>query len=237
LSIAGVKAREVFMEFGVRSGREERWASALGGAALLIWGVKKMTADRTPGAALLTTAGAGLICHAAWQRSNGRRGRRQGAVGTIVEAVAAINRAPEELYGYWRNLGNLPRLMPELASVEVLDARRSHWVAHGPARSRPEWHADIINDVPNELIAWRTTPTSDVVSAGSVRFEPAPIGRGTLVRIKLQYDPPGGRLGKAAAWAMGESPGQVIREGLRRFKQLMESGEIATTEGQPRGAQ
>jgi uncharacterized membrane protein len=209
-----------------------RWASALGGAALLVWGAKKLSEERHPVGALLATTGAGLI----WRSGRSdTRARLAGPRGTIVEESVAINRAPDELYEFWRNLELLPVVMPQLASVEAVGHRRSHWVAHGPAKWPVEWYADIINDIPNELIAWRTVEGSDLVSAGSIHFETRAAGRGTAVKIKLQYDPPGGKLGAALAWAFGDEPGQVIREGLRRFKALMETGEIPTTEGQPRG--
>jgi uncharacterized membrane protein len=232
--IDSIRGTSMAAEFHIQ--HQERWPAALGGAALVVWGVSKMVTEQRRAAALLTSAGAGLIWSAAWPRS---RGKHTGAIGRIVEVAVAINRSPEDLYAFWRDVRNLPDVIPELASVAVLaggDDRRSHWIARGPARSRPEWDADIINDVPNRLIAWRTTEQSDVVSAGSVHFDSAPAARGTVVRIKLQYDPPGGRLGSAVAWAFGGSPAEVIREGLRRFKQLMETGEIATTDGQPRGA-
>ena len=147
----------------------------------------------------------------------------------------AINRSPAELYGFWRNLEQLPIIMPELKSVRRRDNGHSVWKARGPAGVPLRWHAEIINDIPNELLAWRTTRGSSVVSAGSVRFEPGAPGRGTVVRVRLQYDAPAGKLGSAVAWLFGDTPTIVVREGLRRFKQLMEAGEIATTEGQPRG--
>jgi uncharacterized membrane protein len=210
----------------------ERWATALGGVALVVWGAKKLSVERHPVGAALATTGASLIWRSA--RSDTRE-RLAGSKGTIVEAAVAINRDPSELYEFWRSLDLLPVVMPRLQSVEAVGHRRSHWVAKGPARYTVEWYADIINDIPNELIAWRTIEGSELVSAGSVHFEPGPPGRGTTVRIKLQYDPPGGKLGSAIAWAFGESPDHVVREGLRRFKQLMETGEIPTIDGQPRG--
>jgi len=211
----------------------ERWATAIGGAALVVWGARKLSQEQNPVGALLATTGAGLI----WR--SGRtdtRTRLAGPRGTIVEESVAINRAPEELYEFWRSLEMLPIVMPQLTSVELVGHRRSHWTAKGPARWPLEWYADVINDIPNELIAWRSVEGSDLVSAGSVHFESRSAGRGTAVRIKLQYDPPGGKLGAAFAWAFGDEPSQVIREGLRRFKALMETGEIPTTEGQPRGS-
>jgi uncharacterized membrane protein len=211
----------------------EQWASAIGGAALMVWGANRLANRGEPLAALLaTTAGAGLIWRA---RPDETRVRLAGARGTIVEEAVGINRSPHELYAFWRDLEHLPTVIPALRSVRILDGRRSQWVAARPAGWRSKWTAEIINDVPNELIAWRTIRGADVVSAGSVHFEPGLPSRGTIVRVKLQYDPPAGKLGAAVAWALGDSPARVIREGLRRFKQLMETGEIATTAGQPRG--
>ena len=216
----------------VRDYPEGRWASALGGAALVLWGARKLSRERHPVGALLATTGAGLI----WRSTRSdTRTRLGGTRGIVVEESVAINRAPADLYEFWSDLERLPTIMPQLASVKTVGYRRSHWVANGPARSRPDWYADIINDIPGELIAWRTVDGSEVASAGSVRFEPGPVGRGTVVRVKLQYDPPGGKLGAAFAWAFGDEPSQVVREGLRRFKQLTETGEIPTTAGQPRG--
>jgi uncharacterized membrane protein len=213
--------------------RPERLATAIGGAALVVWGANKLSRQHHPLGALMATTGAGLI----WRSARGdTRARLAGSRGVNVEESCSINRPPQELYQFWRRLELLPRVMPELSSVRVIDARRSHWVAKGPAGLPTEWYADIINDIPNELIAWRTTEGSSVASAGSVRFERQTPGRGTTVRVRLQYDPPGGKLGAAFAWAFRDEPSLVIREGLRRFKQLVETGEIPTIEGQPRGA-
>jgi uncharacterized membrane protein len=127
--------------------------------------------------------------------------------------------------------------MDHLVSVTQLDFFRSHWVAKAPAGRRVEWDAEIINEVPGELIAWRTVPGSELVSAGSVQFKRAAGGRGTEVRVRLQYHPPAGKVGATIAWLLGHDPAQAIREDLRRFKQLMEAGEVPTIEGQPRGKQ
>jgi uncharacterized membrane protein len=101
----------------------------------------------------------------------------------IVEESFAINRSAAELYGFWRDLERLPMVTPELMSVRMVDHRRSHWVAKGPAGWRTAWDAEIINDVPNELIAWRTTEGAEVVSAGSAHFESGRRGRGTVVCV------------------------------------------------------
>jgi uncharacterized membrane protein len=125
--------------------------------------------------------------------------------------------------------------MKHVESVSVLDEKRSHWVVRGPAGSTVEWDAEIINDEPNALIAWRSLDNAEVDNAGSVRFVPGPEGRGTEVRVVLDYIPPAGRVGKWVARLFGEEPSQQIHEDLRRFKRLMETGEIPTIEGQPTG--
>jgi uncharacterized membrane protein len=146
-----------------------------------------------------------------------------------------INRSPRELYEFWRTFEKLPQFMNHLKSVTQTGSNRSHWVAKGPAGTSVEWDAEIINERPDELIAWRSLPDSDVDHAGTVRFEPAGGKRGTVVKVELHYKPPAGALGKALAQLFGESPEKQIHVDLHRFKQLMEAGEIATTEGQPAG--
>ena len=153
--------------------------------------------------------------------------------GQRAESSVTINRAPADLYRFWRDFQNLPRFMPHLSSVRVDTARQSHWVAQGPAGTTVEWDAEITDDRPDALIAWRSLAGADLDHAGSVRFEAAPGGRGTFVRVCMEYHPPGGALGAVVATLFGEEPGQHIHEGLRRFKQLMEAGETATTAGQP----
>ena len=155
------------------------------------------------------------------------------AQGRRVESSVTINRAPADLYRFWRDFQNLPRFLPHLRSVRVDTAQLSHWVAQGPAGTTVEWDAEITDDRPAALIAWRSLAGADVDQAGSVRFEEAPGGRGTFVRVCMEYHPPGGALGTVVATLFGKEPGQHIQEGLRRFKQLMEAGETATTAGQP----
>ena len=152
-----------------------------------------------------------------------------------VEKVVAIDRAPEELYGFWRQFDNLPRFMRHLESVRVVGQNRSHWTAKGPAGSRMEWEAEIVDDRPGELISWRSLPGADVDNSGSVRFERAPGGRGTFVRVKMEYNPPGGLFGASIAKMFGEDPDTQVQRDLYRFKQVMETGQVTTTEGQPAG--
>ena len=147
-----------------------------------------------------------------------------------VTKAITINRSPEEVYQFWHDFQNLPRFMEHLESVHVIDEKRSHWVAKAPAGTKVEWDAETIDDRPNELIAWRSLPGADVDNSGSVRFRPAPGGRGTEVRVEMQYEPPGGVIGSTIAKLFGEEPGQQVQEDLRRFKQVMETGEIVHSE-------
>ena len=165
------------------------------------------------------------------QQLSGGRGAAAKGGATRVRKSLIINRPPEELYQFWRDFENLPRFMQHLESVRVTGEGRSHWVAKAPAGTTVEWDAEITEDRPNELIAWRSLEGADVENAGSVRFEPAPGNRGTIVRVEIEYNPPGGALGAAVAWLFGEEPGQQAQDALRCFKQVMETGEVVLSEG------
>ena len=142
-----------------------------------------------------------------------------------------VRRPVEEVYAFWRNFENLPQFMRHLESVTVLEGgRRSHWVAKAPAGQTVEWDAETTEDVPNELIAWRSLPGASVYNAGEVRFAPAPGGRGTELRVTLEYDPPFGKLGSKVAMLFREEPGQQVADDLRHFKQVMETGEIVLSD-------
>jgi uncharacterized membrane protein len=152
-----------------------------------------------------------------------------------VETSIAIDRSPAELYLFWRQFMNLPLFMRNLESVSDLGSGRTHWVARGPDGSLIEWDAEIYNEKANELIAWRSLENAEIVNAGSVRFQAAPQGHGTYVRIALNYNPPAGKLGATIAQLLGADPAQLIKEDLRRLKQMIEAGEIATIDGQSSG--
>jgi uncharacterized membrane protein len=149
--------------------------------------------------------------------------------------AVSIAKRPDELYRVWRRLENIPRFLSNVIAVEPLDHRTSRWTARGPGRLRVQWIAELVNDVPNELIAWRTVGDGEFASAGSIRFLPEPGNRGTVVSGTLRYNLRGGKVGAAVATIFGKEPSQVLHEGLRRFKQIMEAGEAPTTTGQPRG--
>jgi uncharacterized membrane protein len=125
--------------------------------------------------------------------------------------------------------------MTNLESVQETGERRSHWVAKAPAGTAVEWDAEIIEEQEGDLLSWRSLPGAEIPNAGEVRFTDAPAGRGTEVRVTLTYDPPAGAAGAALAKVFLKEPDQQTREDLRRFKQILESGETATTEGQPSG--
>jgi len=157
--------------------------------------------------------------------------------GIHIEQTFLINKSPEELFRFWRNFENLPQIMTHLKSVTVQDDRRSHWVAKAPkiAGGEVEWDAEITDEQPNQSLKWRSIAGSSVDLVGEIRFTPAMGDRGTEVHVFMNYSPPAGRLGHWVATLFGESPRRQMRDDLRNFKSLMETGEIPVVKGQPRG--
>jgi uncharacterized membrane protein len=219
-------------------------ASLIGGTAVALYGLSRGTLGGL-GLALL---GGSLIYRGvtgycgAYQalgldtaRSRGPQDSVRAQHGVRVDETVTILRPREELYRYWRDLSNLPRIMRHLESVQTTNENRSHWTAKGPFDVRIEWDAEIITERENELIGWRSVGESQVDTAGSVHFIPVPGGRGTEVRVELKYDPPGGQLGSHIASLLGQSPERQIREDLHRFKAVMEAGNVSTAADQPRG--
>jgi uncharacterized membrane protein len=156
--------------------------------------------------------------------------------GVKVVKACTIRKPASELFQFWKNLGNLPRVIKHPTTITRVSETESHWsVSAPPGDRRVEWTSLIINEETDRLIAWRSREGADVPNAGSVRFEPAPGDEGTEVTVALEYDPSGGKVGALLAKLSGEEAGQQVAEMLRRFKALMEAGEIPTTEGQPVG--
>jgi uncharacterized membrane protein len=153
-----------------------------------------------------------------------------GNPGIHAQASCVVNRMPDDVYRFWRNFENLPRFMKHLESVEDLGDGRSRWTAKGPAGTSVDWEATIVADVPGEVITWRSLENSDVDNAGAVRFERAPGNRGTIVKVNIQYNPPAGVIGAAVAKLFGEEPGQQLNDDLRRFKQVLEVGEVVVSD-------
>ncbi len=157
--------------------------------------------------------------------------------GGAVRAQSAItvNRPPDEVYRFWRDVENLPRFMAHLESVHGQGDVRSHWVARAPAGATVEWDAEVVEDVPGSLVAWRSLDGAEVPNSGTVRLAPAPGGGATEVRVDLEYQPPLGAIGATAARLFGEDPLQQIKDDLRRFKQVVETGDVVRSDGSPDG--
>ena len=168
------------------------------------------------------------------RRRSGRNVSVPYELGVRVDSTITIAKSPVEVYQFWRNLENLPRFMRHIESVKEIDNKHSHWVAKAPVGRSVEWKAEIINEIENKLIGWRSLEGADVDNAGSVHFKETADGRGTEIKIALQYNPPGGTLGAIFAKLFGEEPSQQIEEDLHRMKQLMETGEIAPAKAQPK---
>jgi uncharacterized membrane protein len=232
----------------VNLSKAERIGSMIGGGMLAWMGIRR----GSWGGLAVGLLGAELIRRGATGHSNfyeamglrsaplGQGGESTSVpyeLGVRVERAVTVMRPREEVYRFWRALDNLPQFMSHLVSVRTIDDRRSHWTAKGPGGRNVEWEAEIINEIPGELIGWRSLEGSQVDNAGSVHFRDAGNGRGTEVRVLLQYNPPAGVLGATVAKLWGEEPGRQIQEDLRRFKSIMEAGELPSTEGQPHGSQ
>lgn len=221
-------------------GDSERIGSTALGSALIGYGLKRRdwlgVLTAIGGAALVYRGATG---HCQVYESLGHTTRLTdtkealaGPRGVNVCEAVTIQRPADELYREWRNLEALPEKMRHVDSVQEQSDGVSHWSARGPAGRTYEWDAEILQDIPGKLLSWRTLPGADVISAGSVNFDEVP-GRGTQVTVRLQYDPPGGKIGAYAAWLMRQEPSQQIREDLRDWKRRVEAGELPTTEDQP----
>lgn len=241
-----VGARELVTGVGILTQRDRTpwlWSRVVGDtfdiAALSVGLIRRGTRGRAA-LAMAAVAGVTALDMLAALRATGSRGVPtvsgvSGRTDIYLERSIAVSKSPEECYRFWRSFENLPRFMQSLESVQQLDDARSRWVARGPMSTHLEWTSEITADRPGEEIAWRTLDDSGAAHAGSVRFEAAPAGRGTIVRVTLHYSPLGGALGAGLVKLLGHDPQSRIREDLRRLKQVMETGEIPTTRGQPAG--
>jgi len=217
----------------------KRWGALAAAAAVIGFGVSRRS---MPG--LLIAAGAAPLAYRGatgrWPaalesllaRGGDTRTALSGPRGIHVRESVRLECPVDEVYRFWSRLENLPTFMANLIGVTDLGGGRSHWIARGPGGLRIEWDAEIINEIQNKVLAWRSLPGGDVVSAGSVTFQPARgDDRGTQLTVTMQYEPPAGSFGAVVASAFGREPAQAIREDLRRLKQLLEAGEIAKAAG------
>ena len=196
--------------------------SAMGSASA------KRTRVAAATAAVVGVAAADVF--ASMQRTK-REGIRGSGDDTIrMKAAVTVNRDPDEVYELWRDYNNLARVMSHLESVEETSPGRSHWRAKAPAGVRIEWDAETVADEPNELIAWRSLPGADLDNSGAVRFTKAPGDRGTEIRVEMRYEPPGGVVGGAIAKVLNAVPKTQLLNDLRRFKQVLETGEVVKSD-------
>ena len=227
---------------GRNVGDLERVASLIAGGALAVFGLSRRSTigwlSMLAGAALVHRGGTGY-CHAyqvlGVNTAITGEAEEEIARDIHIEKSIIIDKTPEELFRFWREFENLPRFMTHLESVTNISLKRSHWKAKGPVGSTLEWDAEIFNEKPNELIAWRSLE-GEVTNAGSVHFEPTAGGRATLLKVVLNYNAPGGKVSALLAKLFGHEPGQMIEEDLLRLKQVLESGKLANVEEQSRAA-
>jgi uncharacterized membrane protein len=217
----------------------ERWVSALAGGALTTLGVRRRDHMSGPILALLGAAlvKRGLTGHCDVYQALGLSSSHStprspgasvdGSRAVRVDESVTIHLPRATVYKFWRNFENFPGFMEHLQSVTETSEKQSHWVAKAPLGRTIEWDAEIINDVPNDRIGWRSLPGSDVMHAGSVRFKEAPNGS-TIVDVTVEYEVPGGVIADTMARLLGQAPSQQIRKDLESFKALMESGEVTT---------
>jgi uncharacterized membrane protein len=222
----------VFPRINKRMGTESRWLYGLAGGALLIFGISRRSWFRDVlalvGADLLSYGATGHHLYEALGITGGHAGQDEGTripyqLGVQVQRSIHVNAPRRKAYDFVRDLENLPRFMQHVKNVSKTDDKRSHWVVKAPAGTQVEWDAEIINDLPGELIAWRSINNPDIDSAGSVRFERTTDDGGTVIRVSMQYLPPAGILGATVAKLFGEEPEQQLKDDLGRLKMALES--------------
>jgi uncharacterized membrane protein len=235
----GVGARELLHGAGLLAptpGPRWVWTRVAGDAmdiAVLVEALRRRRPgrERTVAATLAIAGITAIDLYAAWREHVEHRKEKQ----VELTATTTVGKQPQEVYAYWRQLERLPEFMAHVEDVTALDADRSHWQVSAPFGQSVEWDAEIVDDVPGERLSWRSVEGADVRNEGSVRFVPAPRDQGTEIYVTLSYDVPGGKLAEALARWAGEDPHQQLDDDLRRFKQVMETGEVVRSEGAPWG--
>ena len=210
-------------------GPVERYVSLFSGSALLLAGMRRGRLSMIMGGGVLLYRGATGFCPVYSALNGGSKH------GTQIEESITVHKPVEEVYRMWRGIENLPRFMSHLKSVTTANENQSHWIANIPPPFGLEWDAEITADQENRKISWRSLPGSTVHHAGSVLFHSVPARNGTEIKLIISCTPPGGSIGEAVAKLLAMLTGQQIREDLRAFKAVAESGEKPTIAGQPRG--
>jgi uncharacterized membrane protein len=238
---------EFLKDTSTNVGGSERIISSIAGGALLAYGLKQ----RGLAGAAASLIGGGMLlrgttghCHiydAAGINTSGGLSegqspyRRSLFTGRIhVTKTTIVDKSADELYSFWRDLENLPKFMNHLESVKKTGEKTSHWVAKAPLGMKAQWDAEITSDVPGVRIGWKSLEGAFIPNSGVVEFRETKT-RGTVVKVDLTYESPGGPIGEWIAWALGEEPSLQVAEDLRRFKALMETGMVITTDGQTSG--
>lgn len=221
----------------INVGSTERIVSAAAGLTLMYFGLRKFS---VPGL-LVGAAGAALVERGASgycpvNNLAQREPEKRSVDSAEITKSLTINKPKSEVYQYWRKLENLPTFMQHLESVSQTDEKRSHWVAPVPGGlGKISWDAEIIEEVENEKLSWRSVLNAAVDNSGEVLFKDAPAGQGTEIYVIIKYLPPAGAIGTAVAKLFNPAFKQMVKEDLRRFKKLMETGEIPVSEAQPSG--
>ncbi|SNB47501.1 SRPBCC family protein [Geobacter sp. DSM 9736] len=217
----------------INVGRTERKASMVGGATLALAGISRISKGRfLPGLAMLAAGGMvfyrGKTGHCDMYETLGVNTAGTSDTGLEFEKSVTINRSPQEVYEFWRHLENIPRFMRHVDSVQRTGERTSHWKASGPRGTTVEWDAETTEDHPGR-ISWRSLEGAQVPNQGTVEFREASGGRGTEMKVRIAYTPPAGAVGKVAGKILNQITAQQIEEDLKRFKQILETGETATS--------
>ena len=240
--IRAVGARELLHAAGLLGSRTRRgtWATTrvVGDAmdlAVLGLALRGREGERRRRTTLATAAVAGITALDVIATVKERRAGRVAGGPLTFTATITVNKPREEVYRYWRTLSNLPTFMTHLVSVEATGAGRSRWTATAPAGKTITWDAEVTQDSPGRAISWRALPGSKVPNDGTVRFADAPGGRGTEVQVQMCVEVPFGGVGRAVAFMLGENPETQVRDDLRRFKQVLETGEVTRSDGTPEG--
>lgn len=228
--------RDLQRQHSVNVGDVERWLSVIGGGILALYGLRRSLGN------LVLIAGGGALIYrgltgwcAVYEALQLSTTSADTGPGMTLEAAITVHKPAAEVYRFWRHLENHPRFVSHLQSVVSTGGKRSHWVAKAPMQQPIAWDAEIVEERQNALISWRSMPGADIDHAGTVRFRELPNGRGTEVRLRLEYAPPGGMAGIALARLFKTLTAQQLQEDLRRCKQIIETGETPTTTHQPSG--
>lgn len=213
-------------------GTPERIVSALGGAALIVMGLRDLKSPA--GVSMLLTGGfllaRGISGYCAVNNAVGRNTARRQGSPVEVNASVSVDKPRADVYAFWRKLENLPRFMRHLERVEELDQTRSRWTAKGPAGvGSVSWEAEILEDHQNEFISWRSLAGSTVDNAGEVRFIETPMG--TDIQARITYRMPAGDVGGVAAKLFSPMAEKMMKDDIKSFKKIIEG-----VQGQPAGA-